>query len=559
MSAALFNRTIKQSMRIPSQVLDDQPAHKDYLDFKSYAQVISDLIIQENTKTPLTIGVFGRWGMGKTTLLQLLEKELSQQGLVTIWFNAWQYSNEDELWAAFLQSMLNKIQHSMGPIRLPFFKLGLLLRRIKWNDVPRLLLSLLLRVIVVLIPILIIDPVSEQLTQGERIYLNVGGGVAALVLATLIVVKPLFEAIRSNVNFNISDFLKTSDYQEHIAFLDRFKEHFANIVQSLPQKGTKKLAVFIDDLDRCSPEQTIQVLDAIKLFVDIPGCIYVLGLDVDVVQKAVAAKYLNDPTAQHEYMSKIIQIPFQLPPLTRTEMVSFLEQLELDLPSQVCRDVFVTGLVVNPREVKRTINIFLLLWNLAAKRKELTDKINPVRLAKIVVIQQAFPELHKILQKYPGYMKDLELYFREKPPGSVIEENNSDNHKTGVLSGEDSRLPQELRPFVQNYELRNMLLITHSPWRTKAEGPNGGYDFDTLSEEDIAIYFTLTNRVSTPSNWQRSEEALYNELVILLHGDREVAERLIQREQKDFPNESRGQWIVRARDRLLYDRGAFTP
>ena len=60
------------------------------------------------------------------------------------------------------------------------------------------------------------------------------------------------------------------------------------------------------------------------------------------------------------------------------------------------------------------------------------------------------------------------------------------------------------------------------------------------------------------SAWQRSEEALYNELILLVYGDRAQADRLIDLEQKNFPKESHRQWIIRARDRLLRDRGAST-
>ena len=220
-------------------VLDDQPAQEDYLDFASYAQAIKNLLVHDNTKTPLTIGIFGRWGMGKTTLLQMLEKELSQQGLVTIWFNAWQYSNEDELWAAFLQSMLNKIHNSLSTWQLPTFKVRLFLRQVNWNDVPRLLISLFLRLIIVILPILIIDPVSQQITPEAKNYLETGGKITAFILAIFIVVRPIFEGIRDLVSINIGDFQKTSNYQEHIAFLDKFKEHFSSIVQSLLKKDQK--------------------------------------------------------------------------------------------------------------------------------------------------------------------------------------------------------------------------------------------------------------------------------------------------------------------------------
>ncbi len=110
-------------------------------------------------------------------------------------------------------------------------------------------------------------------------------------------------------------------------------------------------------MDRCPPERILQVLDAIKLFLDIPGCIFILGLDVEIVQKAVANNYKDDLTAQREYLGKIVQLPFQLPPLTYNKMKVFLQELPLNLPDERCREVFVAGLSKNPREVKRAINI----------------------------------------------------------------------------------------------------------------------------------------------------------------------------------------------------------
>jgi serine/threonine-protein kinase len=494
-----------------SPVLDDQPARQDFLDFNSYVQALKELIIHDKTKTPLTLGVFGHWGMGKTTLMQMLEKELERHGLITIWFNAWQYGNEDELWAAFLQSMLNKIQNSLGPLRLPVFKVKLFFNGLKWNEIPGFLVNLLFRICISLIPILILDPVSQTLNPNIRPYIQAGGNFTAFLIAIWVVARPLVETIRKNTSIDIGDFQQKSNFQEHIAFLDKFREHFATIVRSLPQKGDKRLAVFIDDLDRCSPQQAIQVLDAIKLFVDIPGCVYILGLDVDVVQKAVASKYADDPAAQREYMSKIIQIPFQLPPLTRKELQLFLEQLTLDLPHPICQNVFITGLVVNPREVKRTINIFSLLWNLASKRTELISKIDPVRLAKVVVIQQAFPELHKLLQQRPYLLIELERYFlrvkaekertQEFSPDEVSEKTNDEQKSNPEALKFD--LQPELIPYSQQEALRSMLLILEPTDGQMESDIVAGYGFADLHPEDVAIYFTLTNRAEAP----RSKEA----------------------------------------------------
>lgn len=475
-----------------SPILDDQPASKDLLDFESYVEALRDLIIHNKTQTPLTLGIFGRWGMGKTTLMKMLENSLNKEGILTIWFNAWQYNDEDKLWAAFLQSMLNKIQHSLGAFQLPWFKIKLFIKRIQWNQVPQSLLAYLFRVLIAILPILLVDPVSQQFTPDARYLIGLGGGITALALSIWIVGKPLFDSVQQNVSINIKEIQKASNYQEHIAFLDQFREHFSDIVQSLPAKGNKRLTVFIDDLDRCSPERTIQVLDAIKLFVDVHGCIYVLGLDVDVAQKAVATKYKDDLIAQQEYMNKIIQLPFQLPPLTRENLEEFLGQLSVDLPDPNCQNVFITGLTVNPREIKRTINIFSLLWNLATKRAELVGKISPVRLAKVIVIQQGYSELHKMLLQRPRFLVDLECLIRQENA-----DKSDVNPKQGNIENKKIDLPPEVSRFSQIEALRNMLLLHDLP-EPDDNIDQDQYNFAYLNPEDVAVYFTLTSRPEAP-------------------------------------------------------------
>ena len=397
-----------------SSILDDQPAEADLLDFASYADALLELIINPGTKTPLTMGIFGRWGTGKSTLMYMLESRLQQAGLATVWFNAWQYGKEDELWAAFLQSVLNKMEVELSFWKKLRFKTRLLFKRIEWRQMPGALINYLLRAILALLPILLVNQESGQLQPLGQSLVNIGGTAVSVALAAWIIVRPLLESIRQSVTIDFDTFRQESDYKKHIAFLDKFRDHFSDIVQSLPSRTDKRLAVFIDDLDRCSQDRILQVLDAVKLFVDIPGCVYVIGLDTDIVEKAVASKYKDDKTAQREYLGKIVQLPFQLPPLTRDELGDFLQNLNLDLPDPRCREVFIAGLVVNPREVKRTVNVFSLLWNLSSKRAELAGRIKPVLLAKVVVIQHGFPDLHKLLQQNPHFLIELETFFRHE-------------------------------------------------------------------------------------------------------------------------------------------------
>jgi hypothetical protein len=393
-----------------SSILSDQPSQQDHLDFSFYVNALHNSIINRNTTTPLTLGVFGRWGTGKSTLMHMLEAQLEADGLTVIWFNAWQYDKEDELWAAFIQSTINKIQNKFHFFRRWLFNAKLLMRRLRWNLIPGFILRYLFRIIVVILPLLLVDPLTGNLQPAAQTLIQAGGSLMALILAIGLVIRPFISVIRDNVNINFQDLRQNSDYQTHIAFLDKFREHFADIVQSLPGSDNKKLAVFIDDLDRCASDRVLQVLDAVKLFVDIPGSVYVLGLDAEIVQKAVATKYPDDAIAQQEYIGKIVQLPFHLPQLTYNGMKKFINELPLDLPDNRCREVFIAGLQQNPREVKRAINVFSLVWNLASNRPEIG--MRPVCLAKVVVIQHGHQDLYRVLQDRPDLLIELELYFR---------------------------------------------------------------------------------------------------------------------------------------------------
>ena len=293
---------------------------------------------------------------------------------------------------------------------------------------------------------------------------------------------------------------KTQIFSEQVQSLEQFQGKFKWIVDRFI-KPRGKLVVFVDDLDRCVPEKAIGVLEAIKLFLDVPGCVFVLGLDRAVIARGIELKYRELGWVEESeerkrfiiegtrYLEKIIQLPFQIPPIEREDMSTFVGGLVADWPHEQCPGVFAEGLGDNPRQVKRTVNVFLLLWGLAQERAEkLKGDIKPVRLAKVVAIQNIAPDLYEVLKRAPRLLRELEDYYRAELRAAE-----------GRRTPQETETPEEalrpepppaLTPFVNRAAVRRVLTMHPEA----AEEAN----FGGLRPDDLRQYFTLTRRAEAP-------------------------------------------------------------
>src|SRR4030066_371451 len=89
----------------PVTIPNDLPAEEDALDFSPYVATLANIIASDSTRTPLTIGIFGTWGSGKTSLMHMVRKRLPKGSRVA-WFDAWKYAREEALWRALLLQVL---------------------------------------------------------------------------------------------------------------------------------------------------------------------------------------------------------------------------------------------------------------------------------------------------------------------------------------------------------------------------------------------------------------------------------------------------------------------
>ncbi len=387
-------------------ILADQPADEDRLNFGPYAKTLTDIIADPGTDTPLTIGVFGGWGQGKTSLMRMVQRQLVERTtgtkfvVRTVWFNAWLYSHQPALWRALISRVLDGVRGFPTLGETARANLRQLEARLYGATTP----------------------------SGGHLTLPAGAlsGLEEAALPPLMGLELLRRQAERSGKEDRAKRLKTliADVEEsdaltrrdQIAALDDFRRQF-EIVSRDCIVGHGRLAVFVDDLDRCLPDKAVEVLEAVKLFLDVPGCVFVLGVAREVVEEGIRVRY-KDYQAKldgAQYLEKIIQIPFALPPIPPEAVTGYVQGVTGGgLPDPRCETVFAVGLEPNPRRIKRTLNIFLLLWRLAQNREDLREIIKPVRLSKIVIIQQYHPRLFRLITEGPHYLIDLEKRFREQ-------------------------------------------------------------------------------------------------------------------------------------------------
>lgn len=394
----------------------DQPilgARHDRLRFSHYADVLAEVVLTADT--PITIGIFGPWGSGKTSLMRLVAEQLINRRTAghrwarVVWFNAWQYERDQgALWRALLLRVLEGLESDQlskeddqqiadwrmrlytdvqrtetGSIQIDWPKLGKGALRLGLSLVPT--------------PGTLLD--LAQLLQGE--------------MGTLEDIASAFQRERTEV------------YRRQLMLLEEFQGGFAHLVREYIWGRNGLLVVMIDDLDRCLPARGVEVLEAIKLFLDVKGCVFFIAVDRDIIEQVVRVQYgsyfvegdaqeSGPPVSGQSYLEKIVQLPFHLPPLEDDQIAGFIEQHDPDLPGR-CRDILALGLEPNPRVVKRTLNIFRMLLKLAERRiaEGAMGPIVPELLAKMVVIQARYHDLYRDLLEYPNLIQDLELGARE--------------------------------------------------------------------------------------------------------------------------------------------------
>lgn len=351
----------------------DKPSSVDMLQRSHFVRALAALIMNEETETPLSIGIYGSWGSGKSSFMEMLRAELAGYRIVE--FNVWRYSASAEIWTEFMARVVAALDAEMTFLQ----KLKYLFARNPTEVVSKLLaraeaarkkvgnwFTAILAALgaaasfpaVGRTPYIgrILDGTFLQNTEPELANMGVAGqGPIPTILFAIVLLVVLAKAVRTVRHPLFTQFQayvrNAADDASRLRKLTQTElADMADAINRDHERKSRKhrpIIILLDDLDRCRPDRIVEVLEAINLMLANLPFIVVMGVDSRVVCKAIAYRYAfmlpndADDKAKEEYgrryLEKIIQVPFQLvPPVDFKDYIAHLlgERFEPDGPEK---------------------------------------------------------------------------------------------------------------------------------------------------------------------------------------------------------------------------------
>lgn len=300
----------------------DNETGVDFLNFGSVAATVAR-VIQDANGEPLSIGVSGSWGVGKSSMIKLVRAELdfaeegkkaSERKYLFVEFNAWLYQGYDDARASLMDVIARALIAKEAELKPNSTKAKQLLSRIDWLRVSKLTAGSALALSVGLPPIGLLGELfraGKGLVDGDVSTADVGAADAAAVRAT--------EEGQSLIKRRA----ETSPPKEIEAIRSGFEETLQDLGLTL--------VVLIDDLDRCLPETAISTLEAIRLFLFLENTAFVIAADTKMIKHAVRKHFDGvDDELVNSYFDKLVQVPIKVPELGPQDVRAYIALLYID-------------------------------------------------------------------------------------------------------------------------------------------------------------------------------------------------------------------------------------
>jgi hypothetical protein len=397
------SRQPRESEYANFRILVDDPAEDPALGFPEYADAFAEVVALSPPR--FAVGIFGSWGSGKTTLMRAILKRIeNRDDIIPVWFNAWRYEREEHLIIPLLDVLREALLKWAEENEQEATTQPTVVERARGAAAA-------------------MGGAARAIARGISFSAGLPGGFAR---ATLDLDKVRTDSPEDGVSDPVSlyhgSFVTMADAVE--GFITAGARPRPDRPQVVPRR---RIVVFIDDLDRCLPLNALTVLESMKLFFDLDGFVFVAGLDQQVIERAIELRYADprepppkEPSPNgaaadrlpgrplpsssgaitgRDYIKKIFQVPFGLPPVDRGELERLVSRLveargmgaaqKRDLTGRILGHLnyFSDERGVNPREIKRLINAYTLQAKLMSLKLSKADPGAKVDLDTILALQ----------------------------------------------------------------------------------------------------------------------------------------------------------------------------
>lgn len=301
---------------------NDIETTQDLLNFKVVADTAAQMIKDGNGQ-PVSIGVSGSWGVGKSSLVQMIGESLKSidggKNYIFINFNAWLYQGYDDARMALLQKVADKIMEESEARKTCVDKAKEFIKRINWLRTAKFM-----------------APVATGIITGGAVAGPVGsfiGAVSGLLGQSGMPSQEELSKIKESYNQVAPDLLKLLNEKEEKS-VPKEIEALRALFQELLKKLELTLIVLVDDLDRCLPNTAISTLEAMRLLLLVPQTAFIIAADEQMIRNAVRSHFGNIDLSDElvtSYFDKLIQIPLRVPRLGANEVKGYLILLLADL------------------------------------------------------------------------------------------------------------------------------------------------------------------------------------------------------------------------------------
>lgn len=477
-------------------ILPDNETKVDLLNNEAIARTIID-ILRAQPDYPLTIGVHGDWGAGKSSILEMIDYGLEgPEEVVCLKFNGWRFQGFEDAKIALMEGIVSELLEQRPTLRKAGDAVKDVFRRIDWLKVAKSSGGLALTALTGV-------PSPEIVSAATSVIQRVASDPSTL----------MEEENRTEASEALHTFLREKENTPKVPEeVEEFRKAFDTL---LDRAEIDQLVVLIDDLDRCLPDVAIETLEAIRLFVFTPRTAFVVAADEAMIEYAVRKHFPDLPESTgprdyaRNYLEKLIQVPFRIPPLGETETRIYIllllagndpdsadryqqlidlakerlkrpwkgEVLDAELVSaalgglstpiqnaltlsEQIGPMLTRGSRGNPRQIKRFLNALLLRLQ-AARARGFGDDLNIAVLAKFMIAEQFVPRFFeqvaaKAATDPDGKVKELEALEAFARQAGAVEDGKGPDEGEGE-EGEGSD-PDSGSPLLDEWEAAEEVL-----------------------------------------------------------------------------------------------------